>query len=325
MKRRLLLAIAGGTAAVAPVGSRAQQKAVPKVGVLWHAGSAEEEDVYLPVLTKAFADLGYVDGNTIVLEQRFPAEQPARFRSMADELVASKIDAAVAVTELGARELRRASRTIPIVVVLSPDPVAAGLVESLAHPGGNVTGLSVMSTDLSGKRLSLLKEAVPGLLRVALMIDPNDPNSRRVVSPSQESAKALGLSLRLIEVSSPASLDAALDGAAASDALMVAPGALAFNERRRIGAFITAKKLPTEVAVGEMVQYGALLSYGPDYADYFRRAASYIDKILKGARPADLPIEQPSRFKLTINLKVAKSLGLQLSPTLLVSADEVLE
>jgi putative ABC transport system substrate-binding protein len=165
--------------------------------------------VYLRVLTKAFSDLGYVEGKTIDLEHRFPAEQPDRFRSLARELVESKVDAIIAVTALGAKEAKQASRTIPIVVVVDADPIGDGLVESLAHPGGNVTGLSLMAVDLSGKRLALLKEAVPNLSSVALLVDPGDPNTPRTIPPHVNAAKALGLSLRAIEAPTPASIDQA--------------------------------------------------------------------------------------------------------------------
>ncbi|WP_036049277.1 ABC transporter substrate-binding protein [Bradyrhizobium sp. Tv2a-2] len=328
MRRRDFLALVAGTAAISPVVSWAQRTAtIPRVGVLWHAGSAEEEDVYLSVVKKAFSDLGYVEGKTIILEHRFPAEQAERFRSLAQELVDSRLDVIVSVTELGAKELRRASRTIPIVVVLATDPVTAGLADSLAHPGGNVSGLSLMGLDLSGKRLALLKEAVPGVSRVTLMIDPKDLSAARVISSSLAAAKELGLELRIAEASSPAAIDSALAGlaAAGSEALITGGGPLMFNERARIGAFVLAKKLPTFVSVAEMVPFGALLSYGPDFPDYFRRAVGYVDKILKGAKPADLPVEQPSRFKLTINLKAAKMIGISIPTSLLTSADEVIE
>jgi putative tryptophan/tyrosine transport system substrate-binding protein len=328
MRRRTFLGLLGGVAAAWPVATRAQQtKPVPRVGVLWHAGSADEEKVYLSVLKKAFADLGYVEGKNILLEHRFPAEQADRFRSMAVELAESKVDVIISVTGLGAREARRATRTIPIVVVLEPDPVGSGLIESLAHPGGNVTGLSLMAIDLSGKRLALFKEAVPTLSRVALMIDPKDLASPRVVASSLSAAKTLGIELRPVEVSDPASIDAALSAMTTdgTDGLLVGGGALMFNERARIGAFASANKLPTEVGVAEMVPFGPLLCYGPDFPDFFRRAAAYTDKILKGTKPADLPVEQPSRFKLTINLRAAKLIGLAVPPSLLASADEVIE
>ena len=328
MRRREFLALAAGAVAMSPVPSRAQRTgAMARIGVLWHAGSAEEEDVYLSVVKKAFSNLGYVEGKTIILEHRFPAEKAELFRSMAQELAASKPDAIIAVTELGARELRSATQTIPIVLVLAPDPVAAGLVDSLPHPGGNVTGLSLMSVDLTGKRLALLKEAVANLTRLTLMVDPKDPASRRVVSSSQAAAKELGLELRVAEVPSPAAIESALAElvASGSEALLVGPGSMMFNERGRIGAFVSAKKIPTEVAVAEMVPYGPILSYGPDFPDYFRRAVAYVDRILKGAKPADLPVEQPSRFVLTINQKAARSMGLAIPPALLTSADDVLE
>lgn len=328
VRRRDFLAAAAAAATMSPPGAWAQRtSAVPRVGVLWHAGSAEEEDVYLSVVKEAFGNLGYVEGKTIILEHRFPAERAELFRSMAQELAASKLDAIIAVTELGARELRSATQTTPIVLVLAPDPVAAGLVDSLPHPGGNVTGLSLMAVDLSGKRLALLKEAVAGLTRPTLIVDPKDPASKRVVSSSQTAAKELGLELRVVEVPSPAAIDSALADFAASgsEALLVGPGSMMFNERARIGAFVSAKKIPTEVAVAEMVPFGPILSYGPDFPDYFRRAVAYVDKILKGAKPADLPVEQPSRFLLTINLKAAKSIGIAIPPALLTSADNVLE
>ena len=246
---------------------------------------------------------------------------------MARELVESKVDVIIAVSALGAKEARQATRTIPIVVVIDPDPVGSGLIESLSHPGGNVTGLSLMAVDLSGKRLALFKEAVPNLSRVALMIDPKDPASQRIVSSSLAAAKALGIELRPFEVPTPASIDNALATMVADgiDGLIVGPGSMMFNERARIGSFASTKRLPMEVAVAEMVPFGALLSYGPDFPDYFRRAAAYTDKILKGAKPADLPVEQPSQFKLTINLKTAKSIGLSFPPSLLTSADEVID
>jgi putative ABC transport system substrate-binding protein len=328
MRRRAFLGLVGGVAAAWPVVARAQQmKPLPRVGVLWHAGSADEEEVYLSVLQKAFHDLGYVEGKNITLEHRFPAEQADRFRSMARELAESKVDVIIAVSGIGAREAQQATRTIPIVVVLEPDPVGSGLIESLSHPGGNVTGLSIMAVDLSEKRLALFKEAVPNLSRVVLMIDPKDPASRTIVSSSLATAKALGIELRPVEVTTPASIDNALAAMMAGgiDGLIVGQGPMMFNERARIGAFASAKKIPTEVSVAEMVPFGALLSYGPDFPDYFRRAAAYTDKILKGAKPADLPVEQPSRFKLTINIKAAKSIGLSFPPSLLTSADEVIE
>jgi putative tryptophan/tyrosine transport system substrate-binding protein len=203
---------------------------------------------------------GRGQGKTIVLDHRFPVEQADRFRSMAQELVASKVDAIVAVTELGAKEARQATSTIPIVVVIASDPVAAGLIASLAHPGGNVTGLSLMAIDLSGKRLAFLKEILPDLSRVTFMIDPKEPSSRRIVAAFTAAAKSLGVELRPVEVATPSSMGVISTLVTTSeDALIVGPRSMMFNERARIGAMVSARKLPTEVAVAEMVPYGPLL------------------------------------------------------------------
>jgi putative ABC transport system substrate-binding protein len=203
MRRRQFIKLIGGAAAAWPLAARAQQSTnkVPLVGVLWHAGSAEEEDVYLSVLVKAFNDLGYVEGKNIHLDHRFPAEKPERFRTLAQELVDEKPDVIIAVTNLAALEVKRATSTIPIVVSVASDAVGMGLVESLARPGGNVTGLSLMAIDLSGKRLELLKEAVPSLSRVALLVDFSTP--KQTIKLHQTAAQALGISLWPVEISTP--------------------------------------------------------------------------------------------------------------------------
>jgi putative ABC transport system substrate-binding protein len=294
--------------------------------VLWHAASAEEEREYLAILTKAFSDLGYVEGKNVEFLHKFPAEQPDRFRILAKELVESNVDVAVAVTAKCSIELKRATSTIPVVFVIVPDPVGDGLVESLAHPGGNSTGLSLMSLDLSGKRLGLLREAVPNLSRVALLADPKDPIAAGFFSASVNAAKALGLFVRSVEVPTPDAVEPAFSTIAQDgfDGAVVI-GSMMFNERARVGSSALAHKMPTLTTVGEMVQYGLLMSYGQDFPDYFRKAAGYVDKILKGAKPADLPVEQPTHFKQIINLKTAKILGLTIPPSLLVTADEIIE
>jgi putative tryptophan/tyrosine transport system substrate-binding protein len=328
--RRAFIAGLGG-AAVWPLIVRAQQTGSaiksPRIGVLWHAGSAEEEEVYLSVVRKAFNDLGYIEGKNIELVHRFPAEKPDRFRALAQELVESKVDAIIAVTELGALEAKRATTTIPVVFVVVPDPVAVGLVEGLARPGGNVTGLSLMAVDLSGKSLSLLKEAVPKLSRVGLLVDPTVPTAQPFTSAYRAAAATLGLSLLPVDVPTSDAIEQAFSGFAqdGADGVVIAGSAMQFNERARIGSSALAQKLPTIVDNAEMVPYGPLLSYGQDFSDFFRRSAGYVDKILKGAKPADLPVEQPTKFKLVINLKAAKALGLSMPQTLLAQADEVIE
>ena len=328
MRRREFISLIGGAAAAWPITARAQQsKNIPTVGVLWHAGSAEEEEVYLSVLVKAFNDLGYVEGKNIHLDHRFPAENPDRYRTLGQELIDAKPDAIVAVTLAGAVALKQLTSTIPIVFVLVPDPIASGLVESLARPGGNLTGLSLMSVDLSGKRLELLKEAVPNLSRVALLLDLNS----RLVAPgqikaNQTAAVALGISLWPAEISAPDEIEPLFSKIAQdrADAVMRGAGTILFNLRARVGAAALAHRLPIMTYVAEEVPHGFLMSYGQDFPDFVRRAAAYTDRILKGAKPADLPVEQPTKFKLVLNLKAAKALGVTFPQTLIVSADEMI-
>ncbi len=299
---------------------------MPRVGVLWHAANAKQEEEYLGALTKAFHELGYFEGKNIELDHRFPAEQPDRFRTLAQELAESKVDVIVAVTGFGAKEAKRATNAIPIVVVADPDPVGNGLAESLARPGGNVTGLSLMTTDVSGKRLALFKEIVPKLARVALVLDPRDPFSNHAGAVNEGAAKTAGLLIQTFGVTTSDEIEQAFLAIARDgfDGAYVV-GAPMYNERARVGASAMAHKVPTIAANAEQVPYGLLLSYGPDFLDYFRRAAGYVDKLLKGAKPGDLPIQQPTRFKLVINLKAAKALDIPVSPSLLATADEVIE
>jgi ABC-type uncharacterized transport system substrate-binding protein len=327
MRRRTFIGFLGGTAAAWPFLARAQQsKNIPTVGVLWHAGSAEEEEVYLSVLVKAFNDLGYVEGKNIHLDHRFPAENPDRFRTLARELVDEKPDVVIAVTLLGALELKKATSTIPIVFVLVPDPIGSGLAESLARPGGNTTGLSLMAVDLSGKRLQLLKEAVPNLSRVALLIDATTSSNELMIKANQAAANALQITLLPAEIMAPDQIEPvfskiAQDGA---DAVMRVTGPMLFNERARVGAAVLAHRLPGMCVIAEEVPYGYLMSYGQDFPDFFRRAVAYADKILKGAKPADLPVEQPTKFKLVLNLKTANALGVGFPQSLILSADEMI-
>ena len=327
VRRRDFITLVGGAAAGWPLAARAQQsKDTPIVGVLWHAGSAEEEDVYLSVLVKAFNDLGYVEGKNIYLDHRFPAENPERFQILAQELVDEKPAVIIAVTWLGASELKKATDTIPTVFVLVADPVSFGFVQSLGHPGGNMTGLSLMQIDLSGKRLSLLKEAVPNLSRVALLTDVTDQYRDRSVKAYQTSGEQLGIALMPVLISKPDDIEPLFAKIAEDHANGVVRGigSIMFVERARIGAAALAHRLPMISTIAEEVPSGPLMSYGQDFPDFFRRAVSYVDKILKGAKPADLPVEQPTKFKLVLNLKAAKALGLTIPQTLIVSADEVI-
>jgi putative tryptophan/tyrosine transport system substrate-binding protein len=326
MRRREFIALLGTSALPWTLPAKAQSgRKIARIGVLWHAGSAEEEREYLAVLVKAFSDLGYIEGKNVEFLHRFPAEQLDRYPVLARELVESHVDVVIAVSSPGAVALKQITSTIPVVFVIVPDPIGVGLVASLAHPGSNLTGLSLLTIDLSGKALALLKEAAPNLSGVILFLDPQVQRGR-LIPAYAAAAKSLGLSFRSAEISAPDAIEPAF-AQAQSDRVdgVVVTGSMLFNERARVGASALAHRMPAIGSVAEMVPYGLLMSYGPDFLDYFRRAAGYADKILHGAKPADLPVEQPTRFKQVINLKAAKALGLSIPPSLLVTTDEVIE
>lgn len=328
MKRREFIALLVTSALPWTRLANAQSgRKIARVGVLWHAGSAEEEREYLTVLVKAFANLGYIEGKTVEFLHKFPAEQIDRYPILGKELVDNNVDVIIAVSPAGAITLKKLTSTIPIVFVIMPDPIAAGLVTSLSHPGGNLTGLSLLTIDLSGKFLALLKEAVPNLSSVALFVDYQFSLMQpQTVQAYTTATKALGLSFRLVVIPAPDAIEPAF-AQAQSDHVdgVIVNGSLLFNERARVGASALAYGIPTISFLAELVPYGLLMSYGQDFPDYFRKAAGYADRVLRGAKPADLPVEQPTRFKQVINLKAAKTLGLTIPPSLLISADEVIE
>jgi putative ABC transport system substrate-binding protein len=325
MNRRNFIAVLS-SAASWPLTVNAQKR-MPTVGVLWHAGSAQEEEVYLNVMQKAFHDLGYAEGRNIELLHRFPAETPVLFERFARDLADQKVDAIIAVTGRSAREVKRATNTIPTVFVVVPDPIGAGLVDSLARPRGNLTGLSLIGIDLSGKRLELLKEAIGSLTRVGLLADLIEPAAQSFLAASRNAAATFGISTVVQEAASPGDIARAFerfrqDGV---DAAILGPGSMLFNERARIGHLALTYKLPILVNVAEMLPHGALMSYGQDFPEFFRRAVTYVDRILKGTKVEDLPVEQPTQLKLTINVEAARALDLLIPETLLARADEVIE
>jgi putative tryptophan/tyrosine transport system substrate-binding protein len=330
MRRREFITLLGGAAATWPFAARAQQQSnkIPLVGVLWHASSAEEEDVYLSVLVKAFNDLGYVEGKNIRLDHRFPAENRERFGTLGQELVDAQPAVLIAITSFGAVTLKQLTNTIPIVFVLVSDPLGFGLVNSLARPGGNATGLSLMAVDLSGKRLELLKQVVPDLSRVALLTDPKtDPSRERTIKNHQAAAEVLGITLWNEDIAGPEDVEPVFAKIAqdrADGVVRGSSGGLLFNLRARIGASALTHRLPVMTFIAEEVPSGYLMSYGQDLPDFVRRAVSYVDKILKGANPADLPVEQPTKFKLVLNLKTASALGIGFPQSLILSADEMI-
>jgi putative ABC transport system substrate-binding protein len=327
MKRREF--IAGLGAAAWPLSALAQRpKRTPVVGQLWHAGSAEEEGKYLLALQKGFNDLGYIENQNIAFEYRFPAEQYDRFNDLAAELVRLKVDVLVAVTGPAAIAAKRATSTIPIVFVLVPDPVSSKLVDSLARPGGNVTGFSNIATDLSAKRLEIFKDTIVGMSRVALLLNPSDPEvARRTLEDTQRAASLSNLAIQPVEVRSANDLGRAFSKIATDrlDGVVLPFDGMLFNARSRIAALALEHRLPTIHPNRDTVQSGLLMSYGPNHEAILRGAPSYVDKILKGTRPDELPVQQPTKFELVLNLRTARALGLTVPPTLLARADEVLE
>ncbi len=314
--------------------ARAQQTtssaSLPRIGILWADGTPERTGDSPPkagdILIEALGHLGYVDGKTAQLVKRFPAKQ-SDIRELARELVDSKVDVIVAISVVGARETQQLTRSIPIVVVLASDLVKVGLVESLAHPGGNLTGLSLISDDLHAKRLSLLKEAVPTLSRVTLLFDPGTPYVQGGLNLQLAAAKAVGLALRPVGIPTLEAIDQAFADLASdgTEGVTLATQPMMTRESARIGAAALTRRIPAIGYHPGMTRDGLLLAYGQDFDDYARKAAAYVDKILKGAKPADLPVEQPTTLKLAINLKTASALGLSLPPALLAHADEVIE
>jgi putative tryptophan/tyrosine transport system substrate-binding protein len=326
--RREFVAALGGAAAFAPLAARAQSHKAPRVGVLWHAGSAEEEGVYLAALREGFDELGYVEGKTLVLENRFPNEQPERMLTMAKELVALPVDVLVAVTAPSALAAQSATATIPIVFVVVPDPVAAGLVSSLSRPGGNITGTSHITVELSAKRLQMLKEAIPTLSRVALLVNPTDQlMSPRYIAESQTAAAALGIAVRAVEARGKDDFEQAFNGIVGDrlEAVSVGANGLFFQARDIMARMALERRLPLIAYSKETFDAGAFMSYGADQIPIFRRTATYVDKILKGTKPADIPVELPTQFQFRINLRTAKALGLTVPTSLIATADEVTE
>jgi putative ABC transport system substrate-binding protein len=276
-------------------------------------------------------DLGYVVGSNVVIEYRDAAGKADRFSALAAELVALQVDVIVtAGSTPSALAAKRATRTIPVVFVATGDPVGSGLVTSLARPGGNITGPSSLTPALAGKCLELLKQTVPGVSRVAVLWQPGGMGERSekdMLQGAEVAAQALGVRLHFAEAKGPADFDrvfSEMTGARAS-ALTVLPSVVFSAERRRLVELAAKNRLPAVYPWREAVDAGGLMSYGPNNADLFRRAATYVDKILKGAKPADLPVEQPTKFELVVNLKAAKALGLTIPPSVLVRADEIIQ
>jgi len=297
---------------------------MPVIGLLSPASRSPSVGL---ALFDALAELGWIEGRNLVVERRYAENQPERLPELAAELVRLNVDVIVATGTLGPLAAKQATSTIPIVMIASGDPLESGLVASLARPGGNVTGMSLMAPDLGGKRLELLKELLPQLGRVAVLWNAANPYAAIVFKETQAAGRTLGIEIQSLEVRGPDDFDGAFEAARKQrpDALITVEDPLTFAYQTRITHFATADQLPSLHGLREDVMAGGLMSYGANLADLFRRAAGYVDKILKGAKPADLPVQQPTKFELVINLKTAKALGLDVPPTLLARADEVIE
>jgi putative ABC transport system substrate-binding protein len=299
-----------------------QAKKVPRIGYL--------RFVEVPVLDEAFRkglrELGYIEGQNIRVEYRYAQGNIERLAEFAAELVNLKVDVIVAGSTQSIDAARRATKTIPIVFPVTFDPVESGFVASLARPGGNLTGLSTVNPDAALKRVELLKEVIPQLSRLAVLRNPTNSGSLFPLKETEAGATQLGLRLQILEARSPDEVEVAFRLATKEQAgaLIVIVDALYFSQRKRIGDLGIKHRLPTMFDEAQYAEAGGVISYGANLSDLFRRSATYVDKILKGAKPADLPVEQPTKFELVINLKTAKQIGLTIPPNLLARADRVI-
>jgi putative ABC transport system substrate-binding protein len=309
----------------APLAAEAQAGKVARIGYLSLRSSGPSE--YVDAFLQGLREHGYVVGQNIVIEYRWAAGRPDQLRDLAAELVRLKVDIIVVSATPVIQAAKDATRTIPIVMAAAPDPIATGLVASLARPGGNITGLSILSTELAGKWLQLIKELVPGATRVAVLGFGPSPATLLLFREMQAAARVVGVQLQLLEVRGPDEFDSAFaamkrEGAGA---LIVQASPLSVAHPKVIAELAAKHRLAAMYGVRVFVDEGGLVSYGPSLLEMFRRAAVYVDKILKGAKPADLPVEQPTKFEFVINLKTARALGLTIPQSLLLRADQVIK
>ena len=327
----LLLGFFSGGFTPPPAATAQPAGKVARIGILSPSSPSEasRSPSDLAVLFKAFReglrDLGYVEGQNVRIESRWAEGNYARLPGLAADLVRLKVDVIVTYGTPASEAAKRATATIPIVMAAIIDPVASGLVTSLARPGGNVTGQSMMSSDLVEKQLEILKEVVPKISRVALLHNPANPGNTPQVKHAQDAARALGVRLQLLGARDPGEIDSAFALMTAEQAVIVLVDATLQANRAHITDLAARHRLPAVYGLSEYAEAGGLLTYGPNRLDMFRHAGLYVDKILKGAKPGDLPVEQPTKFELVINLKTAKTLGLTIPPALLVRADQVIE
>jgi ABC-type uncharacterized transport system substrate-binding protein len=327
MDRRTFIGVVTGGILAAPPGSVAQPAGkTVRIGRLSPL-SAEADVPLLAAFRSGLRDLGWVEGEKFSIEARYADGNPNQLPELAAELVWQRVDIILAGSNQGALAAKKATGMIPIVAVTTADPVGGGLVASLARPGGNITGVTALGQGLSAKRLELLKEAVPRATRVAVLTNPTSPNTGPFVKESEGVARALGIQLQLAQARDPSEFEAAFATMSSkrAEALMVLADVTFITHRKRIVELAALSRLPAVYGERDFVDAGGLMFYGASLTDTYRRAAVYVDKILKGAKPADLPVEQPTKFELVINVKTAKALGLTIPQPLLLRADEVIQ
>jgi putative ABC transport system substrate-binding protein len=328
--RRAFISILGGSVLVAPLAGEAQQpEKVPRIGYLNPGSSSDPLRLRRSeVFREALRELGYVEGRSIAIESRWAEGQYDRYPALAADLVRLKVDVIVAQSGEATKAAQAATRTIPIVMSMVMDPVGSGVVPSLARPGGNVTGTSFMAPDLVGKQLEVLKEVVPKVYRVALLRHPTNPASADYLREAEAAARILGVRLQTLDARNAQEIDSAFAAMTRerAGALLIFPDALFGTQRRQIAELAAKSRLPAiHGGTPDYAKAGGFMVYSPNPLDLERRAATYVDKILKGAKPADLPVEQPTKFELIINLKTAKALGITIPQSVLVRADELIQ
>jgi putative ABC transport system substrate-binding protein len=326
MRRREFITLLGGTAAAWPLAARAQQVGkLPTIGFLGPL-SQSAMSPWTAAFVQRLRELGWIEGRTVAIEYRWGEGRDERFVEIAAEFVRLKVDVIVTGGTAAVIAAKQATSVIPIVFGTAGDPVGTGLVASLARPGGNVTGLSNQSADLPGKRVDLLRQVVPGLRRLAIMANISSPIGVLEMNEVQAAARTLGLDVVASEIRRAEDIAPAIDALKGrADALYVVTEALVNTNRIRLNTLALGARLPTLHGVRDYVEAGGLMSYGPNFPDLFRRAGEYVDKILRGAKPGEMPVEQPTKFDLVVNLTTAKALGLKIPESFLLRADEVIE